>query len=243
MTWKGLPQQFSPNLKQLFIMGFLNRPEQKSTNPTSKFLEWKSNNKSFSFYNKELKQNEEVKLPLTFLVLEEYHTIKGFSDADQTGIYSNEILQISAEQFEVKTFKGRIISKGTYSDIKGSVNAAGGNYHKSIYAVTKEGDLINISIKGAAVSKWSQFTEKGAWKRLTNEWVTIEDAEDHKKGMVAYSTPNFKFNTSLTDYEFKIVEARANELEFYMDGYLAKDEPAKVEEPALVEDKIENVPF
>jgi len=243
LTWKGLPQQFSPNLKQLFIMGFLNRPEQKSTNPTSKFLEWKSNNKSFSFYNKELKQNEEVKLPLTFLVLEEYHTIKGFSDADQTGIYSNEILQISAEQFEVKTFKGRIISKGTYSDIKGSVNAAGGNYHKSIYAVTKEGDLINISIKGAAVSKWSQFTEKGAWKRLTNEWVTIEDAEDHKKGMVAYSTPNFKFNTSLTDYEFKIVEARANELEFYMDGYLAKDEPAKVEEPALVEDKIENVPF
>ena len=224
-------------------MGFLNRPEQKSTNPTSKFLEWKSNNKSFSYYDKENKQNVEVKLPLTFLVLEEYHTIKGFSDADQTGIYSNEILQISAEEFEVKTFKGRIISKGTYSDIKGSVNAAGGNYHKSIYAVTKEGDLINISIKGAAVSKWSQFTEKGAWKRLTNEWVTIEDAEDHKKGMVAYSTPNFKFNTSLSDYEFKIVEARANELEFYMDGYLAKDEPTKVEEPALVEDKIENVPF
>lgn len=224
-------------------MGFLKREVTKNSNPTSKFLEWKSNNKSFSYYDKENKQNVEVKLPLTFLVLEEFHTIKGFSDSDQTGIYSNEILQISAEEFEVKTFKGRIISKGTYSDIKGSVNAAGGNYHKSIYAVTKEGDLINISIKGAAVSKWSQFTEKGAWKRLTNEWVTIEDAEDHKKGMVSYSTPNFKFNTSLTDYEFKIVEAKANELESYMDGYLAKDEPTKVEEPALVEDKIENVPF
>ena len=224
-------------------MGFLNRPEQKSTNPTSKFLEWKSNNKSFSFYNKELKQNEEVKLPLTFLVLEEYHTIKGFSDSDQTGIYANEILQISAEEFEVKTFKGRVIAKGVYSDIKQVVNSAGGNYNKSIYAVTKEGDLINISFKGAAVSKYSQFTEKGAWKRLKDEWVTIEDAEDHKKGMVSYSTPNFKFNTSLTDYEFKIVEAKANELEAYMDGYLAKDEPGKVEEPALVEDKIENVPF
>ena len=224
-------------------MGFLKREVTKNSNPTSKFLEWKSNNRSFSYYDKENKQNVEVKLPLTFLVLEEFHTIKGFSDSDQTGIYSNEILQISAEEFEVKTFKGRIISKGTYSDIKGSVNAAGGNYHKSIYAVTKEGDLINISIKGAAVSKWSQFTEKGAWKRLTNEWVTIEDAEDHKKGMVSYSTPNFKFNTSLTDYEFKIVEAKANELESYMDGYLAKDEPTKVEEPALVEDKIENVPF
>ena len=224
-------------------MGFIKREVTKNSNPTSKFLEWKSNNKSFSYYDKENKQNVEVKLPLTFLVLEEFHTIKGFSDADQTGIYANEILQISAEEFECKSFKGRVIAKGTYSDIKGAVNAAGGNYHKSIYAVTKEGDLINISFKGAAVSKWSQFTEKGAWKRLKDEWVTIEDAEDHKKGMVAYSTPNFKFNTSLTDYEFKIVEARANELEFYMDGYLAKDEPAKVEEPALVEDKIENVPF
>ena len=234
---------FNRNLKQLFIMGFLKREVTKNSNPTSKFLEWKSNNKSFSYYDKENKQNVEVKLPLTFLVLEEFHTIKGFSDADQTGIYSNEILQINAEEFEVKTYKGRIISKGTYSDIKASVNAAGGNYHKSIYAVTKDGELINISIKGAAVSKWSQFTEKGAWKRLKDEWVTIEDAEDHKKGMVSYSTPNFKFNTSLTDYEFKIVEAKANELESYMDGYLAKDEPTKVEEPALVEDKIENVPF
>ena len=224
-------------------MGFLKREVTKNSNPTSKFLEWKSNNKSFSYYDKENKQNVEVKLPLTFLVLEEFHTIKGFSDADQIGIYSNEILQISAEEFEVKTFKGRVIAKGVYSDIKQVVNSAGGNYNKSIYAVTKDGDLINISIKGAAVSKWSQFTEKGAWKRLKSDWVTIEDAEDHKKGMVAYSTPNFKFNTSLTDYEFKIVEARANELECYMDGYLAKDEATKVEEPALVEDKIENVPF
>ena len=233
---------FNRSLKQFFIMGFLTR-QQKSTNPTSKFMEWKSNNKSFSYYDKENKQNVEVKLPLTFLVLEEYHTIKGFSDSDQTGIYANEILQISAEEFEVKTYKGRVIAKGVYSDIKQVVNSAGGNYNKSIYAVTKEGDLINISFKGAAVSKWSQFTEKGAWKRLKDEWVTIEDAEDHKKGMVAYSTPNFKFNTSLTDYEFKIVETKANELESYMDGYLAKDEATKVEEPALVEDKIENVPF
>ena len=45
-------------------MGFLNRPEQKSTNPTSKFMEWKSNNKSFSFYDKADKQNVEVKFHL-----------------------------------------------------------------------------------------------------------------------------------------------------------------------------------
>ena len=204
-------------------MGFIKREVTKNSNPTSKFLEWKSNNKSFSFYDKVNKQNVEVKLPLTFLVLEEYHTIKGFSDADQTGIYSNEILQISAEEFEVRTFKGRIISKGTYSDIKASVNAAGGNYHKSIYAVTKEGELINISLKGAAVSKWSKLVEKGAWKRLSDEWISIESAEDHKKGMVKYSTPNFVFNTSLSENEFKTVKSKATELENYLTTYFAKD--------------------
>jgi len=204
-------------------MGFLKREVTTTTNPTSKFLEWKSNNKSLSYYDKETKQNVEVKLPLTFIVLEEYHKISGFSDSDQTGIYSNEVLQIGTEEMEVKTFKGRIISKGLYKDIKGAVNSAGGNYHKSIYAVTKEGELINISLKGAAVSKWSKLVEKGAWKRLSDEWISIESAEDHKKGMVKYSTPNFVFNTSLSDAEFKIVEAKAAELENYLSTYFAKD--------------------
>jgi len=204
-------------------MGFLKREIQTSVNPTSKFLEWKSNNKSFSYYDKETKQNVEVKLPITFIVLEEYHCIKGFSDSDQTGIYSNEVLQIGTEEMEVRSYKGRIIAKGLYKDIKGAVNAAGGNYHKSIYAVTKEGELINISLKGAAVSKWSKLVEKGAWKRLSDEWISIESAEDHKKGMVKYSTPNFVFNTSLSENEFKTVKAKATELENYLTTYIAKD--------------------
>lgn len=204
-------------------MGFLKREIQTSVNPTSKFLEWKSNNKSFAYYDKETKQNVEVKLPITFIVLEEYHCIKGFSDSDQTGIYSNEVLQIGTEEMEVRSYKGRIIAKGLYKDIKGAVNAAGGNYHKSIYAVTKEGELINISLKGAAVSKWSKLVEKGAWKRLSDEWISIESAEDHKKGMVKYSTPNFVFNTSLSDAEFKMVKSKATELENYLTTYFAKD--------------------
>ena len=204
-------------------MGFLKREIQTSVNPTSKFLEWKSNNKSFAYYDKETKENVEVKLPITFIVLEEYHCIKGFSDSDQTGIYSNEVLQIGTEEMEVRSYKGRIIAKGLYKDIKGAVNAAGGNYHKSIYAVTKEGELINISLKGAAVSKWSKLVEKGAWKRLSDEWISIESAEDHKKGMVKYSTPNFVFNTSLSENEFKTVKAKATELENYLTTYFAKD--------------------
>lgn len=215
-------------------MGFLDRPQTKSANPAQKFLNWKSNEKMFSFYDKENKENVMVKLPLTFLVLEEYHTVKGFSDSEQSGIYSNEVLQIGSEEVEVKTFSGKVIAKGFYKNVKSQVEQAGGKYHKSIYAVTKEGELVNISLKGACVSKWSEFTQKGAWKRLKDEWVTIEDAEDQKKGSVKFSTPNFKFNTSLSDAEYNMVSDKAKELLEYMEGYLTNSE-VKAEEVEVIE--------
>ena len=218
-------------------MGFLQREEKPNQNPTSKFLEWKSNDKSFSYYNKEIKDNVLVKLPLTFLVLEEYHTIKGYFDQDKTGIYSNEVLQIGNQEIEVKTYKGRLIAKGLYKDIKGVVKTAGGNYFKSIYAVTKEGELVNLSFKGAAVTKWSNLTEKGAWKRLKDEWVTVEDVEEHKKGTVEYTTPNFKFNTSLSETEFNIIAEKGTELQAWMGRYFSKkEEPVnEVEVNAVVD--------
>ena len=144
---------------------------------------------------------------------------------------------------EVKTFKGRIIAKGLYKDIKGAVNAAGGNYHKSIYAVTNEWELINISLKGACVSQWSQFVEKGAWKRLADEWVSIESANDHKKGMVKYSTPNFAFNISLSDAEYKNVEEKATLLQEYMNKYFKKDVEVEVVSEELATGNINGFDF
>ena len=205
-------------------MGFLQREKKPNQNPTSKFMEWKSNDKSFSYYNKEIKDNVLVKMPLTFLVLEEYSTVKGYSDQHKTGIYSNEVLDTDDEEMEVKTYKGRLIAKGLYKDIKGVVKTAGGNYFKSIYAVTKDGELVNLSFKGAAVSKWSNLTEKGAWKRLKDEWVTVEDVEKHKKGTVEYTTPNFKFNTSLSETEFNMVAEKGTELKEWLGRYFSKKE-------------------
>ena len=200
-------------------MGFLDRPVTKSANPTSKFLEWKSDEKCFSYYDKENKTNVKVPLPLHFIVLEEYHTVKGFSDADQTGIYANEVLQISAEKMEVKTFKGRVIAKGIYNEIKQNVNAGGGTYHKSMYVVNEKGELVNISFKGAVVSKWSKFTEKGQFKRLKSEWVKIETVEEHQKGKVKYTTPNFEFSKKVTQKDIDLIMPKVEEFTEYMKNY------------------------
>ena len=106
---------------------------QPQSNPSTKFIEWKSNDKCFSYYDKDEQKNISISLPFKFLVLDELHTIKGWNDATSSAIYSNEVKFISKETLTVKPFKGNEIAKGLYKDIKKKIVAAGGHYTKSIY--------------------------------------------------------------------------------------------------------------
>lgn len=194
------------------------------SNPATKFLNWKSNDKCFSFYDRETKENVLVHLPFKFLVLEEMHTISGWNDATQSGIYSNEVKFISKETMTVKPFKGNEIAKGLYKDIKEKVKAAGGHYVKSIYIMLEDGSLANLQLKGSAVQGWGEFTQKGK-QRLVDEWVSVDKAIDGKKGAVKFTTPDFKFLQSITDAESELADDCFNLLEAYLTTYLSKAEP------------------
>jgi hypothetical protein len=202
---------------------------QPQTNPATKFIEWKSNDKCFNYYDKEAQKNVEIPLPFKFLVLDELHCIKGWNDASSSNIYSNEVKFISKEVMTVKPFKGNEIAKGYYKDIKDKVVAAGGHYTKSIYVMLEDGSLANISLKGSGVQKWGDFTQKTR-NRLADEWVTVAKAEDGKKGAVKFSTPSFSFANSISDAEADLADEAFNILESYLKTYLAKAEPAIVEE-------------
>ena len=129
------------------------------SNPSTKFLQWKSNEKCFEFYNKETQQKVSVPLPFKFLVLDEMHTVSGWNDASSSGIFSNEVKFISKEVMTVKPFKGNEIAKGLYKDIKEKIVSAGGHYVKSIYIMLEDGSLANLQLKGSAVQKWGEFTQ------------------------------------------------------------------------------------
>ena len=120
----------------------LNQSEGNS-NPATLFLEWKSNDKCFAYYDKTLKEKVNLELPLKIQFLEHFHSVKGWHDASQSGIYSNEVKFISKEPLDVKSFKGGPIAKGFYKEIKGTVNASGGKYHRSIYAII-DGEVVQI---------------------------------------------------------------------------------------------------
>lgn len=195
---------------------------QKSSNPTTKYLEWKSNDKAFSYYDKATGQNVKLELPFKFLFLEHYHTVKGWNDASESGIWANEVYYIGSEPMTVRAFKGGELASGLYKDIKAKVQQAGGRYHRSIYVMLEDGSLANISLKGAGVKEWSDFMEVN--KNLTdNQWVEVNDAKEAKKGSVKYSTPNFTIGKNLTAQQSASADNTARELQTYMNEYFKKD--------------------
>lgn len=227
-------------------MSWLDRPEQKSSNPAVKFLEWSSEEKCFKYYDREAKENKLVQLPFKFVILEHYHTVKGWNDASESGIYSNEVYGIGVEPMKVKSFKGGNIAEGLYKEIKEKVNTAGGNYHRSIYAVTSDLEIVNIAIKGSAVSSYSEFIKKFGDYNFDKNWIEVKEALDMKKGKVNYSVPVFSKSTAIKDAS--AIKPYAEVLQEYMNAYTGKDtgrvasEVDKYEATSESDDK-DDVPF
>lgn len=202
-------------------MARLNRPTNGSTSPVTKYLNWKSNDKAFSYYDKEQGKNVLVELPIKFLFLEHYHTVKGWNDATESGIYSNEVYAIGKEELSVKAFKGGEIGKGLYKEIKEKVKNAGGVYHRSVYGMLPDGELVNFQLKGSGVKAYSDFYNDNN-HLLDNQWIEINEAKDGKKGAVKFSTPDFKVGGNITKAEDKLANESASKLQGYMDTYFGR---------------------
>lgn len=178
--------------------------------PASMYLEWSSNDKAFKHWNGS--ENVLIELPLKFAVLKEMHTVKGWHDKSESGIYSNEVKNIGSEILEVKSFKGGTLVKGIYKEVKDLIQNAGGKYYKSIYAMLEDGTIINIAIKGSAVKSWGEFIGSAKSKLVTN-WVEVNESLDGKKGSIKFSTPVFVFGSELNPIESGKADDVYNRLE------------------------------
>ena len=215
-------------------MARLKRPTNGTTSPVTKYLNWKSNDKSFAYYDKEQGKNILVELPIKFLFLEHYHTVKGWNDASESGIYSNEVYSIGKEELSVKAFKGGEIGKGLYRDIKENIKNAGAVYHRSVYGMLPDGSLVNFQLKGSGVKAYSDFYNDNN-HLLDNQWIEINEAKEGKKGAVKFTTPEFKIGSNITKSEDKLANECAGSLETYMDSYFGRKDVEK--------DESDEVPF
>lgn len=185
-------------------MGRRSEVQSTNTNPAEIFVEWSSKKQCFTYYDKEKKENVNLKLPFTFLYLAERTTVKGFDNQDEIGIYSNEVKYLT-EEMQVKNFNGKEIAKGLWENISGNVKNRGGKFAKSVYAMTKKGTLINIALYGSSIGEWFEFTKKSK-SRLPDEWITVKTFEERKKMGNTYYVPIFEYNKSLTDEEGKLAD-------------------------------------
>lgn len=234
-------------------MSRLERPESSSSNPAKRFIEWKSNDECFSYYDKAIadelaqegadaeeikeKANVKIKLPLKVLFLEHYGVIKGWDDTSKSGIWSNEVFETTKEPLTVKS-KGGEIAKGLYKNIKATVKEAGGNFHRSIYVMLEDGVIANIALKGACLGGIKK--EKSVAKvdhpgyynfiyensnRLENHWIVIEKAHKGKSGSVKFSIPDFAIGERITeDVDCMAIDAAAELQRFVNSRYESVEE-------------------
>lgn len=214
----------------------LNQTTRTNSNPAVKFLEWKSNDKYFSYYDKDQGQNIKLELPLKIQLLEEFHTVKGWNDASESGIYANEVKFISKEPLKVKSFKGGDIAEGIYSDIRLKIIDAGGKYHKSIYALLN-GEIVNISLKGSAVGEWSLFSQgdrakniQGNSGKFESHFIEINGAKDMKKGATKYSVPVFECTIPYTKSDLENAMNAYKLIADYYNKYTAPKEETPAED-------------
>ena len=135
----------------------LSNPRQ--VNPAKKFIEWSGSKGKFYYYDKEKEENVYFEETIYIVPLDELSTIRGYHNYSKSGIYSNEVKNISKEKLVVKAFKGGLIASGLYSEIKGQLE--GGKFSKSVYCAmvsgTKENtflELVNFQIYGSAMGSW-----------------------------------------------------------------------------------------
>lgn len=205
---------------------------QSAPNPVGRYLEWSSDDKCFVYYDKEKGKRELVKLPLSIISLRELATIKGYSEPNNSGIYSNEVVSTKNEILNVRTFSGKEIASGLYQDIKDKVVASGGKFALSLYAYYN-GDIINVSLKGASLASWSEFAKTNRKSFLSNK-ISFIGAEEQKKGRTVYSTPIIALGDMITEEESKLSDIAYDQLEVYIKDKLSRSSQSLEQTPVAI---------
>ncbi len=231
-------------------------PEVKPVNPATKFLKWNGDTGGFQYYDKEAINpqdaskkgaNIQVPLPFTFIVLDQLITIKGFSDTNQSGFWSNEIPKKRSKQdiLVVRDKKG-IVCEGLYEVIKGK--ETGMKYCESVYVAclnnSKQLEIWNIQMVGACVSAWIGFEngerdDKG--KLISSKHDVMKGAiivagmKEGKKGKTVYQIPVFTQRDIKPETEEKVLELD-KKLQEYLKEYFAYNSslPAESEKTETV---------
>lgn len=169
-----------------------NPNENSNPNPSTRWFEWNGEHGIVRYYDKETKKNVDVGSDFTFILLDQLGSVRGWHDASESGIYSNEVKDTRQEAMVVKSFKGGTLAEGIYRDIKDRVNSLGGQFNANCYIAFKNGNselvLGSIRFKGAALGAWMEFS-KANRADLYKKSIRIKGFTEGKKGRIVFRVP------------------------------------------------------
>ena len=214
-----------------------------NANPCKYFIDWK--NGSFVYYDKEARENVDLGDNITFLVLDQLSTVKGWHDASESGIWSNEVRDTRTETMNVKAFKGGDLASGIYSDIKDKIKGLGGRFVRSMYVAMKvDGDaleLANLQLKGAALAEWSAFYNDNR-KEIYDSAVEVTGSDARKKGATNFNIPIFALK-NVSKETNETAKSLDTVLQTYLSGYLLGQHLDTKEQVSDTEEVGDDLPF
>jgi hypothetical protein len=194
--------------------------QTSTVSPAKHFLRVKSG--TVNYYDKDEQKNMEVPVPLSFVVLDQLATVKGWSDNDQSGYWSNEVKSAGQDTLVVRTKSG-VKAEGIWKDIKSEPAVSGAKFNASVYiaAPGREGlEIQNIAFSGASLNAWIEFVNANKGVTRGKNKVSITGFSDEKKGAVKYQVPVFEA-VEITDEELAEATELDKELQTYLEGYFA----------------------
>lgn len=199
-------------------------PTVNNPNPATRWIEWSGSEGTLSYYDKEAKKDVEMGCDLTFLLLDELATVKGWHERSTSGIFSNEVRDTRAEPLIVKAFKGPVIAEGFYKDIKDRVGNAGGQFVANLYIAYRDDDktlrIGSLQFKGSALGAWMEF-KKANRKEVYEQAIHLKGFTEDKKGKITFRMPKFKIvkTTEATDEQAHALDIQLQE---YLAGYFKR---------------------
>lgn len=199
-------------------------PQVNAPNPAVRWFEWNGEKGHVRYYDKEAQKNVDIPLPFTFLLLDELASVRGWHDASESGIYSNEVRDTTKDVLVVKTFKGETLAEGYYKAIKDRVNTQGGQYVANCYVGVKLEDgnlaICSMRFKGSGLSAWMEF-RKAHRSELYEQAVKITGFTEGKKGRITFRMPTFQLTDVSDATDAQAIELD-RQLQTWMDGYLKR---------------------
>lgn len=200
-----------------------NPHENGAPNPAVRWFEWNGEQGTVRYYDKEQKKNIDVGTKFGFVLLDQLGSVRGWHEASQSGIYSNEVRDTRQDVLVVKAFKGGTLAEGLYKDIKDRINVAGGQFVANCYLAFKLEDAMAIGslrFKGAALGAWMDFC-KANRPALYKKAIEITEFTEGKKGRVIFRVPVLKIK-ELSDETNSRAIMLDQELQEFLTAYLTR---------------------